>query len=109
MLDDLAAIAAACDLTIPAAHRRRIGIVGAGAIVEVAHLPAYRKAGLEVAAIYDLDRSRAEDLAGRFGIPRVHEGLDDLLSDPVVELVDIAVPAVYQPEIAVRALEAGHD
>ena len=109
MLDDLAAIAAACDLTIPAAHRRRIGIVGAGAIVEVAHLPAYRKAGLEVAAIYDLDRSRAEDLAGRFGIPRVHERLDNLLSDPAVELVDIAVPAVYQPEIAVRALEAGRD
>jgi predicted dehydrogenase len=108
MLGDLAAIAAACDLTIPAAHRRRIGIVGAGAIVEVAHLPAYRLAGLEVVAILDLDRARAEDLATRFGIARVHDSLDDLLADPAVELVDIAVPAVSQPAIALQALEAGH-
>jgi predicted dehydrogenase len=109
MLDDLAAIAAACDLTIPVAHRRRIGIVGAGAIVEVAHLPAYRKAGLDVVAIHDLDNGRARDLAARFDITRVPDGLDDLLADPEVEVVDIAVPAVHQPEIALRALDAGKD
>ncbi|GAA3410325.1 hypothetical protein GCM10018952_14370 [Streptosporangium vulgare] len=43
------------DLTIPAGHRLPIAVVGAGAIVDVAHLPAYRAAGLEVTGLYDLD------------------------------------------------------
>ena len=109
MLDDLAAIAAACDLTIPPAHRRPIGIIGAGAIVEVAHLPAYRKAGLEVVGILDRDGERARDVATRFGIERVFDRMDDLLADPRVAIVDIAVPAADQPAIALKALEAGKD
>jgi len=40
-------------MTIPSEHRRSLGIIGAGSIVDVAHLPAYRKAGLEVVAIVD--------------------------------------------------------
>ena len=55
----LARIAAACDLTIPTEHRRPVGIIGAGSIVDVAHLPAYSKAGLEVVAIVDRDLDRA--------------------------------------------------
>jgi predicted dehydrogenase len=109
MLGDLAQIAAACDLTIPPEQRRRIGIVGAGGIVDAAHLPAYRKAGLDVAGIHDLDVARARAVAARHGVGRVYEHLEDLLADPSVEVVDIAVPAASQPEIAVRAMEAGKD
>lgn len=109
MLHELAPIAAACDRTIPAAHRRRIGIIGAGAIVDVAHLPAYRTAGLEVAGIADLDGERARAVAARHAIDRVHRDADELLADPAVEVVDIAVPAAHQPALALRALEAGKD
>src|SRR6185312_14999583 len=55
VLQPLEPIAAACDLTVPEPVRKTIGIVGAGAITQVAHLPAYRKAGLTVAGICDLD------------------------------------------------------
>ena len=108
-LAQLMRIAAACDLTIPSEHRRSLGIIGAGSIVDVAHLPAYRNAGLEVVAIVDRDLDRARAVAARHGLERVHETIDDLLDDEDVALVDIAVPASFQPEIAIRALEAGKD
>jgi predicted dehydrogenase len=53
----------------PPASCRPIVIIGAGGIVNDAHLPAYRKAGFPVAGIYDLDGSRAEALAGRWSLP----------------------------------------
>jgi predicted dehydrogenase len=109
MLKRLIRIADACDLTIPAGHRRPLGIIGAGSIVDVAHLPAYRKAGLDVVAIVDRDLDRANAVAARHEVKRVHATIDDLLRDENVALVDIAVPASLQPEIAIRALEAGKD
>ena len=56
-----------------------IGICGAGGIVNDAHLPAYRKAGFRVDCIYDVDRSRAEETAARFEIPRVCDFWNRLL------------------------------
>ncbi|GIF63869.1 oxidoreductase [Asanoa ishikariensis] len=107
MLDALRPIAQACDLSIPQEHHRGIAVVGAGAIVEVAHLPAYQRAGLPVRGIVDLDRARAEKLAARFGLPRVYDSLDDVLADDEVEVLDVAVVPNAQPEIAKRAFAAG--
>lgn len=45
------------------ASPRPIVIIGAGGIVNDAHLPAYRLAGFEVAGLYDLDTDRAAALA----------------------------------------------
>jgi predicted dehydrogenase len=106
VLDVLAPIAAAADLAIPSAHRRPIAVVGAGAIVDVAHLPAYRRAGLEVTGIHDLDLDRAGEVAARHGVPAVHQTLDDLLASPA-EVVDIAVLPTAQPAIVRSALAAG--
>ncbi|TQS40795.1 Gfo/Idh/MocA family protein [Cryptosporangium phraense] len=106
MLDEVTAIAAATDLRVAEEHKRPIAIVGAGAIVDVAHLPAYRRAGLDVAGIFDLDQDRAHEVAARHGIPAVYQSLDELLSSPV-DVVDIAVPARAQPAIVHRAVDAG--
>jgi predicted dehydrogenase len=62
-----------------------------------------------VAAIWARNRSAAERLAEAHGIPRVHESLDDLLADPEVVVVDIAVVPEAQVDIALRALDAGKD
>ena len=109
MLDALQPIARACDLTIPEHLHRGVAIVGAGAIVEVAHLPAYRRAGLQPKGIFDLDHSRAEALAEQFGLAHVYASLEEVLGDPDVEVVDIAVVPTAQPEIAKRVLAAGKD
>ncbi len=93
---------------LPADPKRYgIGIVGAGGIVESAHLPAYRKAGFRVEAIYDLVPEKARRLADQFGIPRACARLDELLDRPEVNIADIAVPARAQPEVALRAIAAG--
>jgi len=96
-----------CALEIPEAHKRPIGIVGAGGIVDGQHLVAYRKAGLEVVGITDVDSDRAREVAERHGIPRVFVDLDELLADDRIGVVDIAVPVSQQPEIFRAAVAAG--
>ena len=73
---------------------RPIVIIGAGGIVHDAHLPAYRKAGFQVAGIYDLAPERARSLASQFGIERVFTSLDRAAGDaPASAVFDVAVPA----------------
>ena len=71
-----------------------IVIIGAGGIVRDAHLPAYRKAGFHVAAIYDLVADRAQALAQQFAVPRVATSLEDAVrAAPAGAIFDIALPA----------------
>lgn len=102
-----APVAAAVDLRVPVEHRVPIAVVGAGAIVDVAHLPAYRAAGLEVVGIFDIDAERAADVAGRHGIPRVYASLEEVLADDRVQVIDVAVVATAQPDIVRAAVAAG--
>jgi len=70
-----------------------IVIIGAGGIVRDAHLPAYAKAGLTVAAVTDLDPSRSESLARDFAIPRWHDSVAAAVAAHGSSVVyDIAVP-----------------
>lgn len=107
MLEQLARIADQVRIRIPDAHRRAIAVVGAGEIVDVAHLPAYRAHGLDIRGIYDLDPARAREVATRHELPHVYASLDDLLADPDVEVVDIAVVPTAQPSVATAAVAAG--
>lgn len=73
---------------------RPIAIIGAGGIVHDAHLPAYRKAGFEVAAIYDLEAEKSRSLADQFGIGTVCAGLDELIETARRKgcVYDVALP-----------------
>jgi len=55
---------------------RPIVIIGAGGIVNDAHLPAYRLAEFPVAGIFDIDRSHADALAAKWNL-RVFPSLDE--------------------------------
>ena len=50
---------------------RGIAIVGAGGIVNYAHLPAYKKSGFRVVGITDRNREAVEKTAKDAGIPKV--------------------------------------
>ena len=106
MIDQFREIADAVKLEVKPENKRKIGICGAGGIVDGAHLPAYIRAGLEVVAIFDTDNAKAQDVAKRHGIPTVYKTLAELLADPKVEIVDIAVPAAAQPEIFAQVAAA---
>lgn len=76
---------------------RPIVILGAGGIVADAHLPAYAKAGFEVAGLYDIDRERAGKLAAEWSIPAVFDTIEDAAAQDVV--FDVAAPPVAHREI----------
>ena len=106
MIEQFQVIADAVRLEVKPEHRKKIGICGAGGIVDGAHLPAYKKAGLDVVAIFDVDNAKAKDVASRHGIAKVYATLAELLADKDVEIVDIAVPAAAQPEIFAQVAAA---
>ena len=56
-------------------------IIGAGGIVNDAHLPAYKKAGFQVAGITNRTRARAEKLREAFNISKVYDTVVDAVAD----------------------------
>ena len=73
---------------------RPIVLIGAGGIVESAHLPAYQKAGLEVIGITDLNQAKAWKLAKQFNLPNVYDSAQQAaICAPKHTIFDIAIPA----------------
>jgi len=69
-------------------------IIGAGGIVQDAHLPAYKKAGYSVSGIYDRDIAKAQKVAADFGLPAVYTDLKQAIASAGPDCIfDIAVPA----------------
>ena len=79
---------------------RPIVMIGSGGIVHDAHLPAYRRARFPVAALVDVDREKAENLAKEFGIPHAGTSIAEAIQyAPADAVFDIAVPAKALPAI----------
>ena len=55
---------------------RPVVIIGAGGIVNDAHMPAYRQAGFEVWGITNRTKAKAEKIADKFDIPRVLDNVE---------------------------------
>src|SRR5256886_4326505 len=83
----------------------RIGILGSGLIVNDCHLVAYRKAGLNPVALASRTRANAVKVAQRHGIPKVYDTPGELLDDPSIEVLDIAVPPMHQLALIKAACE----
>src|SRR5579875_3464367 len=84
-----------------------IGAVGAGFIMRDVHLRAYADAGFNVVAITSRTPEIAQEVADLRAIPRVHETFEEMLDDPAVEILDIAVPPHHQLEIVRKAVARG--
>jgi predicted dehydrogenase len=68
-------------------------IIGAGGIVNTAHLPAYQLAGFSVQGIYDIIPEKARLTAEHFNIPRVFARLEEMIGNaPSNAVFDMAVP-----------------
>ncbi|PZM14329.1 Gfo/Idh/MocA family protein [Rhizobium tubonense] len=86
----------------------RIGCIGAGMIMAECHLAAYKEAGFPVVAIASRTQSKAEQVAKRWGIPKMHATPEELIADRNVEIVDLAYPPDQQPDLIRMALAAPH-
>ncbi|WP_417444554.1 Gfo/Idh/MocA family protein [Joostella sp.] len=82
----------------PVGTSKPIVIVGAGSIVRDAHLPAYKKGGLDVIGVFDVDENKAKNLRNDFPFIRtVFSDLSSMMKFAADEdaVIDIAVPAKY--------------
>jgi xylose dehydrogenase (NAD/NADP) len=85
----------------------RWGVLGAARIARKQVVPAIRRAGAgEVVAVSSAS-GRAPDFAAELGIARHYGTHEDLLADPDVDAVYLALPNSSHAEWIVRAAEAG--
>ncbi|MEX1238964.1 MAG: Gfo/Idh/MocA family oxidoreductase [Cyclobacteriaceae bacterium] len=82
-----------------------IGCIGSGFIMTDCHLVAYRNAGFNPVAIASRNPDHARQTARRHSISKVYDHYQNLLDDPAVAVVDIAVPTDIQPSIIREAVK----
>ena len=86
----------------------RVGVLGAGAWAEFAHLPGFKRdPRCTLVAIADPVIERAERFAAKFGIPNVYDSHRALISREDIDLVDVCTPSATHFELSWAALEAG--
>ena len=62
---------------------------------------------LASSAVSDLEATRRAAFAAAYGVPRTYADYDDLLADPEIEAVSVALPNFLHAPAALAALEAG--
>lgn len=84
----------------------RVGLVGAGFVSHI-HLDAYlhNREFFEVKAVCARHVENAERLSKKYGIPIVCKDMDELVSHPEVDVVDVCVPTSVHDEVILKAFE----
>lgn len=84
----------------------RVGIIGTGWGTRV-QIPAFRRAGLEVAAIAGRDPEKTSRLARENDIPHAYDDWRRIVEHDDIPLVTIVTPPFQHLEMTTAALEAG--
>jgi predicted dehydrogenase len=90
-----------------ASGRIRWGIVGTANIARSQFLPALRQADGRAAAVAGRNAARTQQYAQDNEIERAITGYENLIADPAVDVLYIALPNALHAEWTIRALEAG--
>jgi predicted dehydrogenase len=85
-----------------------IACIGSGFVMADCHLVAYRAAGLNPIAIASRRHDQAKEVAQRHSIATTYATYQELLNDPQVEVVDIAVPPDVQLEVVRKVVQCKH-
>jgi predicted dehydrogenase len=86
----------------------RVGILGCGPISQAAHFESCSKArNVELYAICDVAKDLVSRLAAYYQPKEIYLSYDEMLGDPKVEAVIIAIADQFHVEAASRALAAG--
>lgn len=86
----------------------RIGYLGAGNISSQMAATVAQMNEAENYAVAARDYERAASFADQWGFERAYGSYDELLADPTVDLVYVALPHSHHREWTIKALEAGH-
>ncbi|HEX9580143.1 MAG TPA: Gfo/Idh/MocA family oxidoreductase [Gemmatimonadales bacterium] len=86
----------------------RVGVIGTGAISQVAHLPVLsRMKDVELVGVCDSDFAKARTIAARFQVANVYEDIEDLLRDGRPDAVAVCTPNHLHEVHVETALAAG--
>jgi predicted dehydrogenase len=86
----------------------RVGVVGAGWVVQNRHLPGLAAApGARVTEIWSRERARADHVAVEFSIPTVVDDWRSIVASPSVDAVVVATPPILHAPVSIAALDAG--
>lgn len=87
-----------------------VGVVGAGEIAAVGHLPAYEAdSSTTLTAVADLDRERAKAMAREFDVPAVYDSGEKLLREEEIDVLSICTPPNTHKNLFVAAANRGID
>lgn len=88
-------------------HARRVGLVGAGFISHL-HAEALRSLpGVALQAVVDPRLEAAEAVAGRWGIPSVHDSLEAALKGGDLDCIHVLTPPDLHEPVTRTVLDAG--
>ena len=88
--------------------RLGVGVLGAHAWAEKAHLPGYHAYDrAELVAICDTVPERAQAMAEMFGIRKIYTDAQALIDDPEVQMVDVCTPTDTHLPLSLAAIRAG--
>ena len=88
--------------------RVRVGLIGAGSLASRYHYPSLASfPDVEIAAVCDLVREKAEAAAARFGAPRVYTDYQAMIGEVEPDAVYAIMPSHHVFEPAVYALTHG--
>jgi predicted dehydrogenase len=93
----------ASDATVPV----RLGIIGAGALSSRRIYPCLHYLPVTLAAVCDLDRGRAEQMARRFGGEAVYIDYQEMLASARLDAVIVCVDPGTHHRLAIDVLHAG--
>lgn len=86
-------------------HDIGVAVVGAGFIGPV-HVEALRRLGLRITGILGCDDKESQSAQKALGLPRAYKDLNEVLADPAVQSVHLAVPNVLHYTMAKQVLTA---
>ena len=88
----------------------RWGILGCGSVTEIKSGPVLSKIdNSSLVAVMRRDAAKAQDYAARHSVARWYCDVDGLLADEAVNAIYVATPPSSHAELAIRALEDGHN
>ncbi len=90
-------------------NKIKVGVIGAGAIAEHAHLMGYSKIPelCEIRAICDVNKDRAEEMAAKFGIKEVYTDHKEMLAKADIDAVSVCTPNKFHASQTIDACNAG--
>ena len=85
----------------------KVGMIGVGGISKT-HMPGWDASPFaEVVAGSDLNEEALSAWGKEHAVTRLCSSVDELLSNPDIDIIDICTPNMYHTPIAIAALEAG--